>query len=230
MLRRCGLLVLITALAATQAEAAVIFSQDFEGSLGGNESTGGIFVINNTNALNNGTQMMGHRGPYTNDEYSFYQISNLNLTNVVNAFLTFDYRGNFETHFDRFNVLASTSPIAPPAGLLLPTALSNMQYIFDNHAHRAELGNTFYDTSAISGGGSGVARFDLSGFDGQIVNLRFQFGSDGSAIANGFNMDNLQVTGDLVGPAVPEPASLAMMGLGGLGLLAGLRRRRANAA
>ena len=208
---------------ASQASAAVIFSQDFESGLGGNESTGGSFVINGTGFGNNGTLMMGHASAYGNDEYSFYQVV-LDLTGSVNSAMSFDYRGSFETHFDRFNVQAAIGAVAPPGDLLSPTGASTMQYFIDNHPHQPNLGNIYYDTSAGTGGASGVALFDLSAFDNQAnVNLRFQFGSDGSVIAPGFNMDNLQVTAD---STVPEPTSLMLLGSGVLALSRRLRRRR----
>jgi hypothetical protein len=211
----------LLALGACMAANAQVFTQDFESGLGANESTGGIFVINNTNApINNGTNMMGHRADYVNDDYSYYQLT-LDLTNWTNVSLSFDYAGIFETHFDRFNVLASTGAITPPAGLLNPTAASDMQYIDMDHDHHVNLGQFAYDTSAETGGESGTALFDLSSFDGQLVTLRFQFGSDGSVTDAGFNMDNLVVTGSVV----PEPASMAALGMGALALI---RRRRAK--
>lgn len=208
-------------LCASVAANAQVFSQDFESGLGGNESTGGVFTINNTNApINNGTMMMGHPTSYGDDDYSYYQVT-LNLTNWTNVGMSFDYLGEFETHFDRFNVLASTGAIAPPAGLLNPTGASTMQFINLGDLHHPNLGQFAYDTTAASGGNSGVAMFDLSAFDGQVVTLRFQFGSDPSVTDFGFNMDNLEVTGS----PVPEPATMAALGFGALALL---RRRRAR--
>jgi hypothetical protein len=198
---------------------AQIFSQDFESGLGGNESVGGLFVINSTNApINNGTMMMGHATSYTDDEYSFYQVV-LNLTNYTGVGMTFDYLGAFETHWDRFNVLASTGAVSPPTGLISPTGASTMQFIDHGDTHHPNLGQFAYDSSAASGGGAGFATFDLSAFDGQVVTLRFQFGSDSSFTDFGFNMDNLVVRGALV----PEPGTMVALCVGTLALL---RRRK----
>ncbi len=203
--------VLGTMVAAANAQ---VFFQDFESGLGASESTGGIFVINNTNPLNNGTMMMGHRDNYTDNEYSFYQVV-LDLTGFTNVSMSFDYVGSFETHFDRFNVLAATGAINPPNGLLNPTAVSDMQFIDLGDDHHPNLGFFAYDSSTASGGAGGTARFDLSAFNNQMVTLRFQFGSDFSITDDGFNMDNLTVNAE----AVPEPATLAILGAGALALL-----------
>ena len=215
---------LLAAFAAVSVAAqAQVFSQNFESGLGANESTSGNFGINNSNALNNGTFMMGHgQNGYGNSEYSYYQVL-IDLTGWSGASMSFDYLGNFETHFDRFNVLASTGAISPPNDLLMPTLSSNMQFIDLDHDHNPNLGQFAYDTSTASGGRSGVALFDLSAFDGQMVTLRFQFGSDESVTSTGFEMDNLVVTA----APVPEPASIAALGLGAVALI---RKRRKKAA
>ncbi len=90
-----------------------------------------------------------------------------------------------------------------------------MLYENEGDIHRAELGQIAFDTNGALA--SGTAMFDLSAFDGQIVTLRFQFGSDVTVVSRGFNMDNLSISGTV--SAIPEPDSLAlvvasMMGLG----------------
>lgn len=206
------------AFGANPVQAATVFSQNFESGLGANETTFGSFAINSSNnAINNGTQMMGHPAAYGDNEYSYYDLA-LDLTAFRSTQLAFDFLASFETHFDRFNVLASTTPISPPSGVLVPT--SGMTYIFNDHAHRPELGLTYYDTSVER---SGRAVFDLSAFDGQLVNLRFQFGSDFSVISSGINIDNILVTAE----SVPEPTStLGLLALGTLGAGSMLKRKQ----
>lgn len=200
--------------AAAPAQAALIFSQNFDTALTTNESVGGLF------GLHNGT--VGHNGGYSNYEYSWYDLS-LDLTNVTDAWLYFDYAINIESYYDRFNVLASTGAFAPPAGLLTPT--SGMAYSNLNWVYRPELGVT-----ALADSASGRAEFDLAAYSGQVVNLRFQFGSDGSVLGGGVNLDNLAVTGERITSAVPEPATWAMMIVGFFGAGAMLRRSRAATA
>jgi hypothetical protein len=205
------------------ASAQTIFSQNFESPLGGSESTGGTFSRNNTNALNNGTFMMGHPTDYGDSDYSFYQISGLALP-AGTISMTFDYAASLETHFDRFNVLvATTGNISPPSGRLDPTGASDMQFIDLDHDHHANLGQFAYDSSGPAGGTSGVARFDLSAFAGQTVDIRFQFGADESVSDTGFNMDNLLISG---ASAVPEPATMTLAAAGLAGAVMTYRKRR----
>ncbi len=176
--------------AALESLSAVdIFTQDFEAGLGPNETTSGAFTINNTNGpLNNGTMMMGHAGTYGNSEYSYYELT-VDLTGFIDVQLQFDYAALIENHFDRVNVQASTGPISPPNDLIVPT--SGLPYEDQGDVHRAELGQIAYDSGGVLD--SGIAVFDLSAFDGQVVNIRFQFGSDGSVTYSGINIDNLVV-------------------------------------
>ncbi|MFO0813968.1 MAG: PEP-CTERM sorting domain-containing protein [Gemmatales bacterium] len=209
---------------STASAQVTVFSQNFESGLGGLESVGGSFLINNTGFSNNGTQMMGHATAYGSSDYSFYQITGLVLPSFGPITMTFDYVGEFETHFDRFNVQASvTGGLVPPTNLLNPTATSNMQFIDLSHDHHPLLGQFAYDTSGGSGGSAGVAEFDLTAFSGQTVDIRFQFGSDESVEFSGFGMDNLSIS------AVPEPGTMALIAtalVAGGGLAYRRRRQR----
>lgn len=206
-----GAAFIASAAAVSPAAATVIvFSQNFSGTLSANEQVVGNFSVNN------GT--VGHAGSYADDEYSYYQLA-LDLTGYTNAVMSFDYSFLAEQHFDRFNVLASTGAFVPPAGLL--TATSGLTYTDEGDLHRVELGQV-----ALAQNAAGNAVFDLSSFSGQLVNLRFQFGSDFSVTSGGLNIDNVLVNGDANVSAVPEPATWAMM-LIGFGIVgAGLRSRR----
>lgn len=171
-------------------QSVTVFSQDFESGLGPDESVSGAFTINNTNApLNNGTSMLGHPGTYGNNEYSYYEVT-LDLTAATGPVaMRFDYAANVEGHFDTINVQASVNPINPPGDLITP--VSGLPYTDQGHPHRPELGTISYD-----GGGaldSGVAEFDLTPFAGDVVNVRIQFGSDGSVTDPGINIDNVEV-------------------------------------
>lgn len=218
----------VVALAAETAQADIIFSQNFESGLGPGESTGGAFTINSTGHNNNGTMMMGHAAPYSNKEYSYYEISGLDLSGYTDILLCFDYEICVEQYYDRFNVQVSTSPIDPPGDLLNPTADSDMQYITGNFKE-PHLGNVFFDGSSLAGPGSGLAIFDLSAFADQVVNLRFQFGSDKTITNPGVNLDNLFIKGTPTMP-IPEPASLALWGVGAAIMAAGVARRRKRSA
>ncbi len=184
-----------------------IFFQDFDNGLGPNESVFGAFSINDTHpVLNNGTPMMGHSmaygplggAPSPLPTYSYYELV-LDLRGASEVELRFDLTGGVEKDFDGFNILASTDgPIMPPSGLLFPTAESGLQYgAITVHADSSpELGPTAWFSSidpSVVQSVEGV--FDLSVFEGQIVTLRFQFGTDALEGGEGVNIDNILVDG-----------------------------------
>ena len=123
--------------------------------------------------------------------------------------------------------LAATPSLAAPAFEDV-TAASGLDFVhFNGMSGRTLLPETV---------GSGVAMFDLSGFDHDQFNLRFSFGSGTASTAEGINIDNVKITGDCInggtdpncqppGTGVPEPASLALAALG----LTVMYRRRSKA-
>ncbi|MGH6997313.1 MAG: PEPxxWA-CTERM sorting domain-containing protein [Phenylobacterium sp.] len=195
------------------AEAATIFSQNFNSGLGANESVGGKFSA--------GNGVVGHQVAYTNNEYSFYQVR-LDLTQATDALLAFDYDIVSEWGYDAFNLAFSTTGVFGPGAMLTPA--STDQYY--NLSGRAA---TLMGGKGFSGDQSGRAVYDLSALAGQVVDIRFQFASDYAAYGRGVTFDNLSVTGN-VPSAVPEPATWAMMIMGfGLAGTAIRKRRRSLA-
>jgi len=197
---------------STQAEAAQIFRQTFTGGLTAQEKVSGDFK-----AMNGA---MGHTdGGYGNFEYSYYQLS-LDLTDVLDAQLTFDYDMFSEAFYDGFNVVASKSgAFDPQKGLLTPVTAGFYRTMTNNLSNLGRL--------ALTGQQKGAVLFDLTQFAGATVDLRFQFQSDYAAFSRGIVLDNVTVTGTPAPTAgVPEPASWALMilGFGAAGSV--LRRRR----
>lgn len=191
------------------AQAATIFSQDFAGGLGANESVGGQFAVANGR--------VGHQNAaYTNNEYSYYQVR-LDLTRATDALLAFDYNIVSELGYDALNLAFSTDGVFGPAKMLTP--MSGGAYATVSGDALKLIGGKGY-----SGVQSGQAVFDLSGLAGQVVDLRFQFASDYALVGRGVQIDNLLVTGTLPS-AVPEPATWAMM-IMGFGLAGGAIRSR----
>jgi len=202
-----------SALMTGAAEAATIFSQNFNAGLGANESIGGKFSA--------GGGVVGHQVAYTNNEYSFYQVR-LDLTKATDVLLAFDYDIVSEYGYDAFNLAFSTTGVFGPGAMLTP--VSTDQYY--NLSGRAA---TLMGGKGFSGTQSGRAAYDLSALAGQVVDIRFQFASDYAAMGRGVKFDNLLVTGN-VPSAVPEPATWAMMIMGfGLAGTAIRSRRRSLA-
>ena len=203
-----------SALMTGAAEAATIFSQNFNTGLGANESVGGKFSV--------GGGTVGHQGAaYTINEYSYYQVR-LDLTQATDALLAFDYDIVSEYGYDAFNLASSTTGVFGPGAMLTPVSTDT----FYNLSSRAAtlLGNKGYSSTQ-----SGRAVYDLSALAGQVVDIRFQFASDHAALGRGVKFDNLLVTGN-VPSAVPEPATWAMMIMGfGLAGTAIRNRRRSLA-
>jgi hypothetical protein len=198
-----------SALMAGGAEAATIFSQNFNGGLGGNESVGGNFAVGDGN--------VGHQTTYySNDEYSYYQVR-LDLTQALDALLVFDFDILSEHTWDGFNLAYSTDGTFSRDNLLMPMTAG----LYDRFQGRA---NTLLGAQGISGQAKGRGMFDLNAFAGQVVDIRFQFASDRGVIGQGVAIDNLVVTGT-VPSAVPEPATWALM-IAGFGMAGGAIRAR----
>ncbi len=213
-----------------------IFFQDFESGLGINESTSGVFAINNTNVNNNSTLMMGHPTAYGSNDHSTYELM-VNLTIFASATMTFDFLADLENALmdenrpDGFAVRANPIEDSPPPDIIFPTANSDMQYVFHppavNNPFHQVIGPDYYDESATAGGSSGTAEFNLDAFAGGLLTLRFQFNSDNSVHDDGFNLDNLEIRGvlDDADDEIPEPASFALSAMGLAGLVLMFRRQ-----
>jgi len=199
------------ALMSSAAQAATIFAQNFNsGTLGANESVGGIFAVKNG--------QMGHVDGTRNNDYSYYDLT-LDLANYTDALLRFDFSIDSEWSYDGFNVIAATGAFSPPNGLLTPSegAWGTMSNNLSNLGKKA-----------ISGKQDGALLFDLTQFAGQTVNLRFQYQSDWGAQGRGVLFDNILATGTAIpgAGAVPEPATWAMLIFGFFGSGAMLRQSR----
>ena len=169
-------------------EIVTLFDQNFESGVGPGETVQGSFVINDTNEnLNNGTLMMGHSIAYGSNDYSFYEFT-IDLTEVNNAELTFDYVAEIEDLFDGVNVQASSQAINSPADLIVPIE----GFTYDETRPLLLLGDVAYDGNGQLD--AGTARFDLTALVGGPVNVRIQFQSDATVGSAGINIDDLQVT------------------------------------
>ena len=214
----------------------------------------------NTNPNMSGN-MLGHEDEnYDVFEDNYYQLDGIELAdNLIEATLMFDFDSWIDDDVDGFGVAISTDGV--DFDLLDPTGDSDMQYRllgmvnipdgnegdaslnellgegtttgddiigFDGHDGVDEFGNAVFTEMA------GTAMFDLIGFAGDTISLRFVFASNSSgSLQEGINIDNIKVTamcadGELPdcdtppGGGVPEPSTLA---LAMLGLTFAYRRR-----
>jgi hypothetical protein len=211
-LKTLALAIVAAAALAAPAHATVLFSQDFSGGLGANESLGGRFAV--------GGGKMGHvTGPYVNNERSRYDLK-VDLAGVTDALFSFDWTSIGEINWDGWNLLGAVDGAAfDPQHPLLPKAGTYNRWV-------SALG-----APGSSGIGDGHAVFDLTSFAGKTVNLRLQFASDFSNVGAGVTFDNLVVSGTPKPvSAAPEPAAWALMVGGFLGAGGMLRRRRLQLA
>lgn len=191
-----------------EAQAGVVFSQDFSRGLGANERVAGAFSVAG------GT--VGHQLGYRNNDSSYYQLR-LDLTKVTNATLAFDFDVATRGRWDGFNVAYATGGEFPLRNLLVPETPGVYQSLWGRASQQI-------GADGISGVSKGRIVFDLGAFEGGIVDLRFQFASDLTGGGAGVKLDNILVGGDMPS-AVPEPASWAMM-IAGFGLTGGAIRSR----
>jgi len=191
---------------AAQAATVTVFSQDFSGALGADETVSGQFQTANGYLGHNPAQ------GYAPNERSYYEVT-LDLTELETVFMSFDWNAVTEKGFDGWNVMATTTVFTPfQRPLDATTPIYNGDYGFGR---------------GFTGSGSGSSVIDLSAFAGQVATVRFNFFADYAAQFAGVQFDNIRVYGDEVdGAAVPEPATWAMMILGFAGVGASLRSRR----
>lgn len=198
--------------------------------------------------------MLGHvRANYDHWEDNYYQLDGIVLDNLLTDIqLMFDYDSWISDDVDAFGVAVAAN--GGGFDLLTPISRStdpdsDMQYrtVGSSSADQSlnvllgePSGNVVgFDGHESGGRMAGTAMFDLSGFAGQTISLRFAFASNNSgSLEEGINIDNIKVTGvctsgsgpscdNVPGTGVPEPGSLA---LAMLGLTALYRRQRKLAA
>lgn len=189
--------------------------------------------------------MLGHEDEnYDYHEDNYYQIDGIQLSSLLTDIqLMFDYDSWIDSDVDAFGVAFSTDG-GNDFNILNPTNDSDMQYrdvgtSSDDQSLNYLLGESSgtvrgFDGMEPGGDMAGTAMFDLSGFAGQTLSLRFAFATNSSgSLKEGINIDNIKVTGVCTsgsgpdcdqppGTGVPEPGSLALAMLG----LTALYRRR----
>ncbi len=185
----------------------------------------------------------GYRGydggsGYHSKERSYYEID-LDLSSSTGSKLSFDFDSWIDHDLsDGFNVIAyngsggrANALDTTGFNLLTPTASSDMQYDPNMNGNlHGQLDNIsgYYD--GFNGHDpnmmmAGTAMFSLSQFDGQMITLRFSFGSNKEYYSNpeGINIDNILVsdydTPPPGPPGIPEPTGLTLLGLGLLGFI-----------
>lgn len=208
-MRRIFLASLFCLFAAAPTQAAVIFSSDFESDQGGFTGTGdwerGI-PTGFAGGFGSVEPVGGFSGDYAwgtviGGDHSASTVSNLSqvfdLTGTSNASLSFnEWSQSGGNTFDMAQVLVN----------------GNVEYLSDGDS-----GGTAWRP----------VNLDLSAYDGlSSVTIDFQFTTTTVVERVGWYIDDVEINGDTTaGPAVPEPSSIALCGLGAI-MCAFYARRR----
>ncbi len=225
---RTALLSLVAAAmcsAPTSAAAATIYFNDFESGLDG-------FVLDNGA---NGLWHLTGNVPFSGDTTLGYVTGETSPGAILDGnFMTGgpgSPTANAGTAYSPAILLPGSSQITVSFRSIVRTEnfenFDNLQAMVNsaqNLVGATLLGSTATNT-IIEGNTYNLHSFDLTPFSGQTIYLAFNFDT-GDAIENdyaGIRLDDVAVTAD----AVPEPASLLLVGAG---LLAGVRRFRRSSA
>ena len=214
---------------ASHAHANVIYSQGFESGAGGYALSGLWHVTQNFPASGNNAlgYVQGETNPGaiadgtydTGSANSGIAVSPMiSLPNGLDTltFLAFNHNefGDNPVFFDRLTV----SVLSGSGSTLLASTGSVWDF--------APTNIPFWDPSNQ---GYNLISIDISAFAGQSIQLMFGYDTF-DRIDNqhpGARIDNVSISNST---AVPEPSSIALAGLGGLGLAFGAYRRRKSAA